>query len=134
VLTVDGNLGAGGFDVAQNVKYAIRKHTTLGSIFKDGASGLSPFEDWITLFYDDGSKKSFYYDDTAPGHIAADDLSTNRDDEKVYPGQGMLLNTSGTRQLTFGGNDVAYVKDTQTKVPLYRFRTFFSRSCRSALS
>lgn len=117
-LTVDGEAGASGFNLAQNVKYAVRKHATLGAIFKGGA-GLSPFEDSITLFYDDGAKRSFYYDDTAPGHIVADDLSTIKDDEIVYPGQGMLLNTLGTRQLTFGGNDVSYVKESPTKVPLY---------------
>ncbi|MGI8601508.1 MAG: hypothetical protein ACR2OZ_00750 [Verrucomicrobiales bacterium] len=118
-LTVDGEAGPAGFNLAQTVKYAVRKHSTLGSIFKGGAGGLSPFEDSITLFYDDGSKKSFYYDDTAPGQIVADDLATNKDNEIVYPGQGMLLNTLGTRQLTFGGNDVSYVKESPTKVPLY---------------
>lgn len=117
-VQVEGNLGAGGFNLGQNFKYAIRKHATLGSIFRNGA-GLNPFDDSITLLYDNGTTKKFYYDDTPPGQIVASDFSTNRDNEIVYPGQGMLLNCSGARTLTFGGGEVSYVKDTPTKVPLY---------------
>jgi hypothetical protein len=69
--------------------------------------------------YDTGTSKKFYYDDTAAGQIVASDFTTNRDNEIVYPGQGMLLNCSGARTLTFGGGEVSYVKDTPTKVPLY---------------
>jgi hypothetical protein len=121
-VTVDGNLGAGGFNVAQNVRYCIRRHATLGTIFAGGA-GLTAFEDSVKLFYDDGSGRSFYYDDTPPGQIVADDFTTPKNDEKVYPGQGMLITAGGPRQLTFGGNEVSYVKDSVTKVPLYGSKT-----------
>ncbi len=117
-VQVDGNLGPAGFNLGQNFKYAIRKHTTLGSIFRNGA-GLNAFDDSITLLYDNGTRQKFFYDDTPPGRIVADDFSTNRDNEIVYPAQGFLLNCSGLRTLTFGGGEVSYVKDTPTKVPLY---------------
>lgn len=120
-LTIDGNLGAGGFNLAQNVQYCVRKHATLGQIFEGGA-GLVGFEDSLTLFYDDGTKKSFYYDDTPPGRIVSDDFATDKSNEIVYPGQGMLITTGGARTLTFGGNAVSYVKDTPTRIPLYGSR------------
>lgn len=123
-VVVDGNLGAAGFNLGQNFKYAIRKHTTLGSIFRNGA-GLNPFDDSITLLYDNGTSKKFYFDDTPPGQIVASDFTTNRDNEIVYPGQGMLLNCSGARTLTFGGGEVSYVKDTPTKIPLYAGKVNF---------
>jgi hypothetical protein len=121
-VTVDGNLGsgAGGFNVPQNVKFAIRAHATLGKIFKGSNGGLSPFEDEINLFYDNGSTKRFYYDDSVAGGQILDAVTfANKDNERVYPGQGMLFVTSGPRTLTFGGGEVSYVKQTPTKVPLY---------------
>jgi len=120
-VTVEGNLGvAPGFSLPQTIKFAIRAHATLGKIFKSGV-GLSAFEDEINLFYEDGSRKKFYFDDSVPGgQIVADDAnSTNRDNEKVYPGQGMLFVTGGPRTLSFGGGEVSYVKQTATKVPLF---------------
>jgi hypothetical protein len=122
-VTVDGNLGAGGFNVPQTVKFAIRAHATLGKIFRNGA-GLVAFEDEIVLFYDNGQKKRFYYDDSvANGRIVDADTFVNKDNERVYPGQGMLFVAGGARTLTFGGGDVSYVKQTPTKVPLYGGRT-----------
>jgi len=117
-VQVEGNLGPAGFNLGQNIKYAIRKHATLGSIFRQGA-GLNAFDDSITLLYDNGTRQSFFYDDTPPGRIVAQDFVTPRDNEIVYPGQGMLINCSGPRTLTFGGGEVSYVKDTPTKIPLY---------------
>lgn len=123
-VQVEGNLGAAGFNLGQSFKYAIRKHATLGSIFKSGA-GLNAFDDSITLLYDNGTRKKFFYDDTAPGHIVAEDFSTVKDNEIVYPGQGMLLSCTGSRTLTFGGGEVSYVKDTPTKIPLYAGKVNF---------
>ncbi|MFN0130165.1 MAG: hypothetical protein ACKV19_26160 [Verrucomicrobiales bacterium] len=123
-VQVEGNLGAAGFNLGQNVKYAIRKHATLGSIFRGGA-GLRAFSDSVTLLYDNGTRKSFFYDDTPPGHIVAQDFVTISDNEIVYPAQGILLNCNGPRTLTFGGGEVTHVKDTPTKVPLYAGKVNF---------
>ncbi len=117
-VTVQGNIGPAGFHLGETFSFAIRKHATLGGIFHQGA-GLNAFDDSITLLYGNGSRKTFYYDDTAPGHVVGDDFSTIKDEEIVYPGQGLLLNCSGGRNLTFGEGEVRYLKDTPTKIPLY---------------
>ncbi len=109
-LVVDGNAGSSAF------KYCVRKHATLGSIF--ATAGLSPFEDKITLFYDTGAKKDFYFDDTDNG-ILESDFTTVATNEVVYPGQGFLLNVVTSKQLTFGGGELSYVKDSPTRIPLY---------------
>jgi hypothetical protein len=117
-VTVEGNLGANGFNVSQTVKYAIRKHATLGGLFK--GAGLQEFEDVITIYTDTGARKTFFFDNTnPPGQIVASDQVTNRDNEIIYPGQGMFINCVTPRVLTLGGNEVSYIKETPTKVPLY---------------
>jgi hypothetical protein len=123
-LTVQGDIGQTGFNLGATFTFAIRKHATLGTIFHRGA-GLNAFDDSITLLYDNGSRKKFYYDDTAPGHIVGEDFTTIQDTEIVYPGQGMLLNCSGVRSLTFGEGEVRYIKDTPTKIPLYAGKVNF---------
>lgn len=123
-VTVQGNLGPAGFNLGPNFRYTIRKHATLGTIFQGGA-GLNQFDDSVVLLYADGSRRKFFYNGTAPGSIVADDFFTNRNAEIVYPGQGMLLNCSGPRTITFGGGEVCYVKDTPTKIPLYAGKVNF---------
>ena len=123
-LTVQGDIGQTGFNLGATFKFVIRKHATLGTIFHRGA-GLNAFDDSITLLYDNGSRKKFYYDDTPPGHIVGEDFTTLQDTEIVYPGQGMLLNCSGARSLTFGEGEVRYIKDTPTKIPLYAGKVNF---------
>ncbi|MBP7949524.1 MAG: hypothetical protein KA004_07695 [Verrucomicrobiales bacterium] len=118
-----------GFVAGPNpLKYLVRRHNTLGSIFKGGAGtvdgtdsdGMVEFEDTVTLMYANGTSKDFYYDSAsvAGGQIVADDQSTNRDGEVVLPGQGMVVTAGGTRVFTFGGGDVSYVKTTPTQVVL----------------
>jgi len=118
-----------GFVAGPNpLKYLVRRHNTLGSIFKGGAGtvdgtdtdGMVEFEDTVTLMYANGASKDFYYDSgtVAGGQIVADDQSTNRDAEVVRPGQGMVITAGGVRLFTFGGGDVSYVKTTPTQVVL----------------
>lgn len=119
-LTIQGNLGPSGYNLSSNVKYCVRKHATLGGIFKRGA-GLGAYSDVITVVDDTGAAGKYYYsDDTEAGHIVALDGVTNRDNVIIYPGQGIILNLTGARTLVFGSGEVCYVKTTPTKVPLYR--------------
>jgi hypothetical protein len=116
-LTVMGDIGPSGFNLAQNVKYCIRKHATLGTLFKDGA-GLAAFSDLVTLFKHDGSVSVNLYDG-AGGFVDGNDFVTPTSNSIIYPGQGFVITATGASQLTFGGNDVSYVKTTPTKIPVY---------------
>jgi hypothetical protein len=112
-VTVEG-LGIG----STSVTYCIRKHSTLASIFV--TAGLGPFEDEILLISDTGATSRYAYDDTAPGHIVdATDLVTIKDNVVVYPGQAFMVTVGVAKTLTFGGNEVSYVKTGVTKIPLY---------------
>jgi hypothetical protein len=112
-VTVEG-LGIG----TSSVTYCIRKHTTVGSIFK--TAGLGPFEDEVLLFSDTGATSRYLYDDTAPGHMVdAVDFVTIKDDVVIYPGQAFVLTIGTAKTLTFGGNEVSYVKTGVTKIPIY---------------
>lgn len=114
-VTVEGNGNIGN----SSVTYCIRKHTTVGSIFK--TVGLAPGEDEVTLYNDQGVASRFLYDDT-PGSeqmIDAVDFVTNKDNVVVYPGQGFIITVGVSKTLTFGGNEVSYVKTGVTKIPVY---------------
>lgn len=113
-VTIEGNWGNTAFT------YAIRKHATLGTVFK--TAGLSPFEDEILIFNDLGQSSRYQFDDT-PGaeHIVdAVDQVTIKDNVVLYPGQGFVLTIGPAKTLTFGGNEVSYVKTGVTRIPLYQ--------------
>lgn len=115
-VTVRGNIGSSGFNLPSDVAFAIRKHATLGELFKE--AGLSPFEDQIILADDQGVMQTFYL--TFEGNIVHYyDPQTNRNNEIVYPAQGFILITTNERQLTFGKGEVNQVKDTPTKIAIY---------------
>ena len=112
-ITVEGNLGSTAFT------YAVRKHTTLGSIFL--TAGLAPFEDEVLLFDDLGVARRYQFDDTlgAEQMVDAETGSINNSDVVVYPGQGFVLTIGGAKTLTFGGGEVSYVRNAPIKIPLY---------------
>ena len=112
-VTVEGNLGNASFT------YCIRKHTTLGSIFK--TAGLGEFEDEIMLFNDAGQSSRYQFDGTPSAEHIVDaiDQVTIKDDVVVYPGQAFVLTIGAPKTLTFGGNEVSYVKTGATNIPLY---------------
>lgn len=112
-VTVEGNFGSSPFT------YAIRKHTTLASIFLD--AGLAEFEDEVALFDDVGVFRSYQYDGT-PGARHMVDAATGSiisDNVVVYPCQGYVLTIATPKTLTAGGGADSYVKNTPTRIPLY---------------
>ncbi len=111
-VVVSGNYGSSPF------KYAIRKHTTLGSIFLD--AGLAEFEDEVLVFDDFGVSRNYQYDGTVGArHIVdAATQSVISDNVVVYPGQGFVLTIGSAKKLTFGGGSSSYVLDTTIAVPL----------------
>jgi hypothetical protein len=112
-VTVQGDLTALG--VTGTPTYAIRRHATFGTLFAGGA-GLVAFEDSIALENSDASQTVAYFD----GTNWVDSLtSLNADDTIVYPGQGIMITALADRTVTFGGNEIAYVKTGPTMVPVY---------------
>lgn len=98
--------------------YCVRKHATLAAVFASPGA-FEPFSDSVTLYGDDGAPKTFYLTST-PGQWVADDFTTPGNDQIIYPGQGFLIASGVANQITFGGNEVAYVKTGPTQVPVYR--------------
>ncbi len=124
VLDVVGNTAttvtvAGNVAIPAGTTYCIRKHTTMGSIFK--TAGLGPFEDEVLIFDDNGVAHKYLFDDTPGGEqmVDANDFS-NKDNDIVYPGQAFVLTIGPAKTLTFGGNEVSYVKTGPTRIPLYQ--------------
>jgi len=97
--------------------YCVRRHATLGTVFASPGT-FEPFTDSVTLYYDDGIPKTFFL--AGPGSWLADDFSTPANDAIIYPSQGFLINSQGTNVITFGGNEVSYVKTGPTQVPLFK--------------
>jgi hypothetical protein len=115
-LTVKGTLSA--FPgLGATPLYCIRKHATLATLFVNGA-GLNPFGDIVTLYQPNGSILQSIYDG-AGGFLSALDFFTPTTDTIVYPGQGWVLTVTVPTEITIGGGEVAYVKSTPTKIPLY---------------
>ena len=100
--------------------YCIRKHATLATVFQD-IGGLVPFQDSVTLYNSNNTLSSFY--PAAAASWVAEDFFTPANDTIIYPGQGFVISASNATTLTFGGNEVAYVKNGPTQVPVYRGQT-----------
>lgn len=113
-LVVQGNVGAGGFNLAGNENYGIRAHATLGTLFP-GGGGLGSFSDSVRLFFSNGSDATFLYN----GTNWIDGSFANADAQVVYPGQGMVLSVGAPRSITFGGNALSTVKVGPTYVMVY---------------
>jgi hypothetical protein len=97
--------------------YCVRKHATIGTVFASPGTFV-PFSDSVTLYDDAGNPKTFYL--SGPGAWVADDFTTSGNNQIIYPGQGFLIASGATNVITFGGNDVSYVKTGPTQIPLYR--------------
>lgn len=114
-ITVEGDTGA--FGLAGTETYCVRKHATLGTVFASPGT-FTEFTDSVTLYNDNGNPLSFFL--AGAGQWVADDFSTPANDQVIYPGQGFLINSQAANVITFGGNEVSYVKSGPTKIPLYR--------------
>ncbi len=104
------------FGVTGTPTYAIRKHATFNTLFP-GGGGLSTFSDLISLENSNGTQTVALYnglnweDAITPG--------VNMNNTIVYPGQGISIIASADAQVTFGGNQISYVKTGPTRIPLY---------------
>lgn len=108
-VTVDGDLSA----VASTATYCIRKHNTLGSIFSSGG-GLAAGSDTVALIGEAGTSVYSYN-----GFNWEDADLNDASDVKIYPGQGFIIGASAPATVTFGGNEVSYVKTGPTMISLY---------------
>ena len=110
VLTVDGELSG---ILGTTPTIVIRPHLKVSDIFA-GNSSLADYADTVVVYHADGTSSSALRDSTSstgwvdPNTFAEADLV-------VYPGQGFLLNSSGSGQVTVSGQ----VKTTPTVIPLY---------------
>jgi len=112
-VTVEGDvtsLGLGGTET-----YCIRKHATLSTVFANGA-GLAPVDDTVEVFDDAGGSVLAVYDGAQ--WVDGVDFVTPVD-PIIYPGQGFKVLSLGGATVTFGGNEVSYVKTGPTKVNVY---------------
>jgi hypothetical protein len=103
------------FNLTGTESFCVRAHATLGKLFKDGA-GLIAGSDTVTLIRENGSfTYSFNGSNWEDGNF--DDASNTI----IYPGQAFLISHagSGPATVTFGGDEVAYIKGGPTKIPLY---------------
>lgn len=98
--------------------YCVRKHATIGTVFASPGT-FAPFSDSVTIYGDNGAPHTFYLTNT-PGQWVADDFTSPGNDQIVYPGQGFLIASGAANQITFGGNEVAYVKSGPTQIPVYK--------------
>ena len=116
-LTVLGKTtGLGSLGLTGTETFCIRHHATLGTVFKNGA-GLQAFSDLVTLVGDDGKGKPFGFDGAA--WVDGIGFTIASDNKIIYPGQGFLITSGSSVQLTFGGDVVAYVRSGPLKVPVY---------------
>ena len=115
-LTVIGKTtGPGSLGLEGNESFCIRRHATLGTVFKNGA-GLQAFSDLVTIIGVDGQEKLFGFDGT---NWRDGGFTVFSDNVIIYPGQGFLITSGSGAQLTFGGAEVAYVRSGPLKVPAY---------------
>jgi hypothetical protein len=106
-LQVAENVAMGGYNLAQTVKFCVRKHATVNTIFPNGA-GFSA-GDTITL--------------VNPSLTLTTDGATGWYDENgdpfnstvISPAEGMLIYRQAQGLVTVGGNEVSYVKTSKTR-------------------
>ena len=118
-ITVDADTAALGLTGSET--YAVRKHATLGTLFAGGA-GLAAGSDNVTIFDTTGGSVVYSYNGAGWEDALTGDPG---DDAIIYPGQGFVI-TNGSAssvQVTFGGNEVSYVKTGPTTVATYAAAT-----------
>jgi hypothetical protein len=93
--------------------YCVRKHNSLGGVFANGG-GLVAGVDTVALITEAGT--AVYQFD---GSAWIDGDLNDASNVTIYPGQGFIIGTNAVATVTFGGNEVSYVKTGPTKIPLY---------------
>jgi hypothetical protein len=111
-VTVEGSTSI----LTGTVTYCVRKHVTLGTLLP-GGGGLTIGSDFVSIVNPDSSIDQFDYNGAFWENASTVDDATNK---VIYPGQGFIVTHGGApATLTIGGNEVSYVKNGPTKVPLY---------------
>jgi len=96
-----------------SVSILVIPHYTLLDLATQSAD-LAAYSDAVT-FYDSGNnKRTYYYTGGTDGFIA-DDYSTPADNVVIYPGSGVILNSTANSSVTMSGN----VNTTKTIVPIF---------------
>jgi hypothetical protein len=112
-IVVKGNTTALGLTGTET--FCVRKHAQLSTVFASGG-GLAPVDDTVEIFDDSGDSTLAAYDGVQ--WVDAVDFVTPRN-PIIYPGQGFKISSLAGATVTFGGNEVSYVKTGPTKVPVY---------------
>jgi hypothetical protein len=112
-IVVEGNSTALGLTGTET--FCVRKHATLSTVFANGG-GLAPVDDTVEVFSDTGSSILAAYDGAQ--WVDAVDFVTPRN-PIIYPGQGFKISSLAGSTVTFGGNEVSYVKTGPTKIPVF---------------
>ena len=100
-------------DLSGSVSILVIPHYTLLDLANQSAD-LAAYSDAVT-FYDSGNtKRTYYYTGGSDGFIA-DDYSTPASNVVIYPGSGVILNTTANSSVTMSGN----VNSTKTIVPIF---------------
>ena len=98
------------------ITYCIRKHVTLGTLLP-GGGGLNTGSDSVSIVNSDASIDQFIYNGANWENVATVEDGSSK---TIYPGQGFIITHVGAAAtMTVGGNEVSYVKNGVTKVPLY---------------
>jgi hypothetical protein len=106
-------VGSGDLAFSGTPNFVIRPHVLASTLFKENTS-LADDSDTLTLFNSDGSTTTLAWSSaSSTGWI--DPVSLDPVDAVIYPGQGFLLNTSGSGNFTASG----VVNPSSTIVPLY---------------
>lgn len=93
--------------------FVVRPHVLASTLFQ-GNTTLGDYSDTLVVYNSDGSSTTILRDSSSPsGWVNVD--TYNPQDVVIYPGQGFLLNSSGSGNFTATG----VVNPTQTIVPLY---------------
>jgi len=96
-----------------SVSVIVIPHYTLLDLANQSAN-LAAYSDAVT-FYDSGNnKRTYYYTGGTDGFIA-DDYSTPANNVVIYPGSGVIVNTTANSSVTMSGN----VNTTKTIVPIF---------------
>lgn len=112
-IVVEGNTTSLGLTGTET--FCVRKHAQLSTVFP-GGGGLAPVDDTVEVFNDAGGSTLAAYDGVQ--WVDAVDFVTPRN-PIIYPGQGFKISSLTGGTVTFGGNEVSYVKTGPTKIAVY---------------
>ena len=117
-VVVSGDLGdflSAAEITAGTIKYTIRAHVTLDTLFPNGG-GFADFSDGITL-YNENSVDSLIL---VFGAWTGDGIGG---ETIIRPGQGFVVTSTNGASIVIGGNNISAVHDGPTITPIYAGNT-----------